>query len=145
MSTYFPSGKNLEASRKWYVIDADGVTVGRLASEVAQIVMGKKKPTYTPFLDTGDHVIIINAEKVAFTGKKWADKFYYHHTGWPGGIKGIAAGDLLKRHPERILESAINGMLPKTRLGRQMVKKVKIYIGPDHPHQAQQPEALATK
>lgn len=142
MSTYFPSGKNLEASRKWFIIDATNLTVGRLASRVARILAGKEKPTYTPFLDTGDHVIIINAEKVFFTGNKWEDKFYHHHTGYPGGIKSISAGDQLKRHPERILEIAIKGMLPKTRLGRAMASKLKVYVGPEHPHQAQQPQVL---
>ena len=107
--------------------------------------MGKEKPSYTPFLDVGDHVVIVNAEKVAFSGNKWKDKKYYHHTGWPGGIKEIAAGDMLKRHPERILEFAIKGMLPKTKLGRAMASKLKVYVGPQHPHQAQQPEPLEIK
>jgi len=142
MSTYFPSGKNLEASRKWFIVDATDLTVGRLASRVARILAGKEKPTYTPFLDTGDHVIIVNAEKVAFSGNKWQDKMYRHHTGYPGGLKETAAGDMLKRHPERILETAIKGMLPHTRLGRAMASKLKVYVGPDHPHQAQQPESL---
>ncbi|MEW6734582.1 MAG: 50S ribosomal protein L13 [Acidobacteriota bacterium] len=142
MSTSFPSGKNLEALRKWYVVDAAGLTVGRLASRVARILIGKEKPIYTPFLDVGDHVIVVNAEKVVFSGNKWKDKAYRHHTGWPGGLKEIAAGDLLKRHPERIVEYAVKGMLPKTKLGRAMASKLKVYIGPDHPHQAQQPERL---
>ena len=107
--------------------------------------MGKEKPTYTPFLDVGDHVIVVNAEKVVFSGNKWQDKFYHHHTGWPGGIKSIKAGDMLKRHPERILETAIKGMLPKTKLGRAMASKLKVYVGPEHPHQAQQPERLEVK
>jgi large subunit ribosomal protein L13 len=145
MSTYFPSGKNLESLRKWYLVDASGVTVGRLAARVARILAGKEKATYTPFLDVGDHVIIVNAEKVKFTGNKWQDKMYRHHTGWPGGLKEIAAGDLLKRHPERILEYAVKGMLPKTKLGRAMASKLKVYAGPDHPHQAQQPENLKVK
>lgn len=145
MSTYYPSGKNLEALRKWYVVDATGQTVGRLATRVASILMGKEKPSYTPFLDVGDHVIIVNAEKVVFSGNKWQDKFYRHHTGWPGGLKEIAAGDLLKRHPERILEFAIQGMLPKTKMGRAMAAKLKVYVGPDHPHQAQQPVTLEVK
>jgi large subunit ribosomal protein L13 len=145
MSTFFPSGKNLEALRKWYVVDASGVTVGRLATRVARILMGKEKPIYTPFLDVGDHVIIINAEKVVFSGDKWQDKMYHHHTGYPGGIKTMAAGDMLKRHPERILEFAIKGMLPKTKLGRAMASKLKVYVGTEHPHQAQQPEHLEIK
>jgi large subunit ribosomal protein L13 len=145
MSTYFPSGKNLEALRKWYIVDATGLTVGRLASQVARILTGKEKPIYTPFLDVGDHVIIINAEKVVFSGNKWQDKFYRHHTGYPGGLKEMRAGDMLKRHPERILEFAIKGMLPKTKLGRAMGSKLKVYVGSDHPHQAQQPETLEIK
>jgi large subunit ribosomal protein L13 len=145
MSTYFPSGKNLEALRKWYLVDATGLKVGRLASQVARILIGKEKPIYTPFLDVGDHVIIINADKVEFSGNKWQDKFYRHHTGWPGGLKEVAAADLLKRHPTRILEFAVQGMLPKTKLGRAMASKLKVYVGSDHPHQAQQPERLELK
>jgi large subunit ribosomal protein L13 len=143
MSTYFPSGKGLEGQRKWYVIDADGATVGRVASKVANILMGKNKPTYTPFLDTGDHVIILNAAKVVFKGNKVNAKNYYHHTGYPGGIKSISARDQLTKHPERVLESAIKGMLPKTKLGRAMAKKLKVYAGGEHHHGAQQPEALS--
>jgi large subunit ribosomal protein L13 len=142
MQTFVPSGKNLEQSRKWYLIDATGKTVGRLASQVARLLMGKNKPIYTPFLDVGDHVIIINAEKVVFTGRKWRDKVYRHHTGWPGGLKEITAQKLFEQHPERILESAIRGMLPKTKLGRAMAKKLRVYVGPDHPHKAQKPEPL---
>lgn len=145
MSTYFPSGKNLEASRKWYVVDATGLTVGRLASNVAMILMGKNKPTYTTFLDVGDHVVIVNCEKVIFSGNKWEDKYYRHHTGWPGGLKETQAKDLFARHPERILEYAITGMLPKTKLGRAMAKKLCLYVGPEHPHQAQKPEKLMIK
>lgn len=145
MSTYFPSGKNLESLRKWYVVDATDMTVGRLASQVARILIGKEKPIYTPFMDVGDHVIIVNAEKVVFTGNKWQDKFYRHHTGWPGGLKETRASDMLKRHPERILENAIKGMLPKTRLGRAMASKLKVYVGANHPHQAQQPQKLELK
>ncbi|HET9531026.1 MAG TPA: 50S ribosomal protein L13 [Blastocatellia bacterium] len=142
MQTFVPSGKNLEQDRKWFIIDASGKTVGRLATEAARILMGKNKPTYTPFLDMGDHVIIVNAEKVVFTGNKWQDKVYYRHTGYPGGLKGITAQKQRDRHPERILESAIRGMLPKTKLGNKMVKKLKVYAGADHPHRAQQPEPL---
>jgi len=145
MSTYVPSGKNLEQSRKWHIIDADGKTVGRLATEAARLLMGKNKPTYTPYIDVGDHVIVINAEKVIFTGNKWQDKVYRHHTGWPGGLKEVTARKQLQQHPERILESAIRGMLPKTKLGRKMGKKLKVYVGADHPHQAQQPEAFEVK
>ncbi|HXG94780.1 MAG TPA: 50S ribosomal protein L13 [Blastocatellia bacterium] len=142
MSTFVPSGKNLEQNRKWFIIDADGKTVGRLATEAARLLMGKNKPTYTPFLDVGDHVIVINAEKVVFTGNKWQDKVYRHHTGWPGGLKEVTAQKQLQKHPERILQSAILGMLPKNKLGRKMGKKLKVYVGTDHPHQAQQPEVF---
>ncbi len=143
MSTYFPSGKGLEDLRKWFVLDADGATVGRLAAQVANILMGKNKPIYTPFLDTGDHVIIINAAKVVFTGNKLNAKVYYHHTGYPGGIKSISARDQLARHPERVLEIAIKGMLPKSKMGRAMASKLKVYAGAEHPHGAQQPEVLS--
>lgn len=142
MQTFIPSGKNLEQDRKWHLIDASGKTVGRLATHAASLLMGKNKPSYTPFLDVGDHVVIINAEKVVFTGTKLKDKVYYHHTGYPGGIKGVTAEKQLQRHPERILESAIKGMLPKNKLGRKMAKKLKVYAGADHPHKAQQPEPL---
>ena len=145
MSTFVPSGKNLEQSRKWFIIDANGKTVGRLATEAARLLMGKNKPTYTPYIDVGDHVVVINAEKVVFTGNKWQDKVYRHHTGWPGGLKEVTAQKQLQQHPERILESAIRGMLPKNKLGRKMGKKLKVYAGTDHPHQAQQPEAFEVK
>ena len=142
MQTYIPSGKNLEQDRKWFVIDADGKTVGRLATQAARVLMGKNKPSYTPFIDVGDHVVVINAEKVVFTGNKWQDKVYRHHTGYPGGLREVTAQKQLQKHPERILESAIRGMLPKTKMGRKMGKKLKVYAGTDHPHKAQQPEAL---
>ena len=141
MATYFPSGKGLEQHRQWHVVDADGLTLGRLASEVARILMGKHKPTYTPFLDTGDHVIVINASKVVLKGDKLDDKFYRRHTGYPGGLKEISARDLLARKPTRLIELAIKGMLPKTKLGRAMAKKLKIYADGDHPHTAQRPQA----
>lgn len=142
MGTFVPSGKNLEQMRRWVVIDADGKTVGRLATTAASLLMGKTKPSYTPYIDVGDHVVIINAEKVVFTGNKLKQKMYRHHTGWPGGLKEITAEKLMQRFPERILEQAIRGMLPKNKLGRHMGKKLKVYAGSDHPHQAQQPEAL---
>jgi large subunit ribosomal protein L13 len=142
MQTFIPSGKELEQSRKWYLIDASGKTVGRLATQAARLLMGKNKPAYTPFLDIGDHVVVINADKVVFTGNKLKDKVYYRHTGYPGGLKEITAQKQMDRHPERILESAIRGMLPKTKLGRKMGKKLKVYAGSDHPHQAQQPETI---
>lgn len=143
MSTYFPSGKGLEQHRQWHIIDANGMTVGRLASEVAKILMGKHKPTYTPFIDTGDHVIVVNAAKVVFKGNKTNDKMYRHHTGWPGGLKEISARDLLARRPVRLIELTIKGMLPKTRMGRAMAGKLKVYAGAEHPHGAQKPEPLA--
>ena len=142
MQTFVPSGKNLEQNRKWYLVDASGKTVGRLASEIAKLLMGKHKPSYTTFLDMGDHVVVVNAEKVSFTGRKLEDKIYHHHTEWPGGLKSITAQQQLNKHPERILESAVKGMLPKTKLGRAMGKKLKVYAGPDHPHTAQQPEPI---
>jgi large subunit ribosomal protein L13 len=143
MSTYFPSGKGLEQHRQWHVVDADGMTVGRLASEVAQILMGKHKPTYTPFLDTGDHVIVINAAKVILKGNKLDDKLYRRHSGFPGGLKEISARDLLAKKPVRLVELAIKGMLPKTKLGRAMISKLKVYAGAEHPHGAQKPAPLA--
>ncbi|MCI0337848.1 MAG: 50S ribosomal protein L13 [Acidobacteria bacterium] len=143
MSTYFPSGKNLEQFRQWHVIDATGMTVGRLASEVAHILMGKHKPSYTTFLDMGDHVIVINASKIVFKGNKTDEKFYRHHTGWPGGLKEISARELLAKNPVRLVELAIKGMLPKTKLGRAMGSKLKVYAGADHPHGAQKPLPLA--
>lgn len=142
MATYYPSGKGLEQHRQWHVVDASGLTVGRLASEVARILMGKHKPIYTPFLDTGDHVIVINASKVVLKGDKLDAKFYRRHTGWPGGLKEISARDLLAKHPTRLIELAIKGMLPKTKLGRAMNGKLKVYAGAEHPHGAQKPEPL---
>lgn len=142
MSTYFPSGKGLEQHRQWHVVDAEGMTVGRLATEVAHILMGKHKPTYTPFLDTGDHVIVINASKVVLTGTKLDDKFYRHHTGWPGGLKEISARNLLAKRPVKLIEIAVKGMLPKTKMGRAMGSKLKVYAGAEHPHGAQKPAPL---
>ncbi|MCG3163854.1 MAG: 50S ribosomal protein L13 [Acidobacteria bacterium] len=142
MSTYFPSGKGLEQHRQWHVVDAAGMTVGRLATEVAHILMGKHKPTYTPFLDTGDHVIVINASKVVLTGTKLDDKFYRHHTGWPGGLKEISARNLLAKRPVKLIEIAVKGMLPKTKMGRAMGSKLKVYAGAEHPHGAQKPAPL---
>lgn len=143
MRTFVPSGKNLEADRKWHLVDAEGKTVGRLASRIATILMGKAKPSYTPYIDVGDHVVVVNAEKVVLTGTKWQDKVYRHHTGYPGGLKEISAQKQLQQHPERIIESAVRGMLPKTKMGRAMAKKLKVYSGSDHPHKAQQPEPFS--
>lgn len=146
MSTFIPSGANLEAQRKWYVVDAEGQSVGRLSARVAAILRGKHKATFTPYIDMGDHVVIVNAEKIIFNGgNKLEAKFYRHHTGYPGGLKEISARDQLARHPERVLETAIKGMLPKNRIGRAMAKKLKIYVGPQHPHEAQKPEPLEIK
>ncbi|NLM42224.1 MAG: 50S ribosomal protein L13 [Firmicutes bacterium] len=143
MKTY--AAKPQEVERKWYVVDAEGQTLGRLASQVAAILKGKHKPIYTPHVDTGDHVIVINAEKVHLTGKKLHNKKYYRHSGYPGGLKTITAGDLLNRHPERVIKAAVWGMIPHNRLGRKMIKKLKVYAGPEHPHEAQKPEKLELK
>jgi len=140
MKTLF--AKKGEIEKKWYVVDAEGMVVGRLASRVAAILRGKHKPTYTPHVDTGDYVIIVNAEKVRFTGKKLEQKVYYHHTGYPGGLRKFTAKEIMQKHPERIIISAVKGMLPKNRLGRQQIKKLKVYCGPDHPHSAQKPIPL---
>ncbi|MFD0051594.1 50S ribosomal protein L13 [Actinomycetes bacterium NPDC127524] len=132
--------KASEVDRKWYVIDAEGQTLGRLASEVAAILRGKNKPTFTPNVDTGDHVILINAEKIELTGKKLTDKIYYRHTMHPGGLKTRTALEMRTNYPERMLELAIKGMLPKNSLGRQIFKKLHVYAGSEHKHEAQQPE-----
>ena len=137
-TTYMAKASDVE--RKWYVIDAAGQTLGRLASEVAAILRGKHKPAFTPHVDMGDHVIIVNAEKIELTGKKLTDKIYYRHSGYPGGLKARTAFDMRTNHPEKMLELAIKGMLPKNKLGRQMFKKLHVYRGSEHPHQAQQPE-----
>jgi large subunit ribosomal protein L13 len=143
MSTYFPSGDGLAENRKWYVVDAEGQTVGRLATEVARVLTGKNKPQYTPFLDTGDHVIVINARKAVFKGSKAEQKFYHHHTLYPGGLRSISVKDQFAKHPERVIELAVKGMLPKNKLGKAMAKKLKVYAGAEHPHAAQRPQALA--
>jgi large subunit ribosomal protein L13 len=129
-----------DIKREWYVVDAQGKTLGRLASKIAQILRGKHKPIYVPHLDCGDYVIVVNAEKVQITGKKLDQKFYYRHSGYPGGIKSINLRDQLQKYPTRVLEAAVRGMLPKNRLGRAMIKKLKVYAGGSHPHQAQQPK-----
>jgi large subunit ribosomal protein L13 len=133
--------KPSEVERKWYVVDAEGQTLGRLSSEVASILRGKNKPTYTPHIDTGDHVIIINAEKIHLTGNKLADKKYYRHSQYNGGLKTTTAQEMLDKKPERMLELAIKGMLPKNSLGRKQGMKLHVYAGSEHPHQAQKPEA----
>jgi large subunit ribosomal protein L13 len=141
MSTYFP--KEGEIARKWYVIDASGQTLGRLASRVASILMGKESPKYTPFIDTGDHVVVVNAEKVKLTGMKSEAKVYHHYTGYPGGLRSEDYRKRFVRKPELIIEDAVQRMLPKSKLGRQMKSKLKVYRGEKHPHQAQKPEGLA--
>ena len=134
--------KPAEVERKWYVVDADGKTLGRLASEVASVLRGKNKPTYTPHVDCGDYVIVINAEKVAVTGKKRSEKIYKKHTGYPGGLREITFDKLQQKKPEEIIRHAVKGMLPDGKLGRQMFKKLKVYAGAEHPHTAQKPESL---
>lgn len=143
MSTYFPSGAGLASNRKWYLVDAKGQTVGRLATEVAQILTGKRNPQWTPFLDTGDHVIVINAREAIFKGSKVEQKVYRRHTLYPGGLREVSVREQFSKHPERVIELAVRGMLPKTKLGRAMSKKLKVYADGEHPHQAQQPEALS--
>lgn len=142
MSTYIPSGKGLADGRKWFVVDASGKTVGRLATEVARILSGKNNPAWTPFLDMGDYVIVINAREAIFKGTKNEQKVYRHHTLFPGGLKEISVREMFERHPERVIELAVKGMLPKTKLGRAMAKKLKVYAGPEHRHSAQKPQAL---
>ena len=141
MKTY--SAKPGDIERKWFIIDAEGVVLGRLASIVAMHLRGKHKPMYTPHLDCGDHIVIINAGKVQLTGNKLADKIYYRHTGYPGGIRSTTAGKILDgKHPERVVEKAVQRMIPKGPLGRQVLRKLKVYAGAEHPHEAQQPESL---
>ncbi len=138
--TYVTKPEDIQ--RNWYVVDASGQTLGRLASEVARIVRGKHKPIYSPSIDAGDYVIVVNADKIHVTGRKRDQKMYYRHSGYPGGMKEISLRRMLEEHPTRVIEHAVKGMLPKSRLGRKMMRKLKVYAGPDHPHQAQQPEPL---
>ena len=140
MKTFMANANTVE--RKWYVVDADGMTLGRLASQVAAVLRGKNKPIFTPNCDTGDHVIVINASKVMLSGKKLDQKFYYHHSGYPGGLKETAYRKLMAEKPEFAVKHAIVGMLPKGPLGRQMAKKLRVYAGPEHEHEAQKPEVL---
>ena len=141
MKTYQP--KTGEINRRWVLVDAEGKTLGRLATQIAVILRGKDKPVFAPHQDTGDFVVVINAEKVVVTGKKLGQKVYYHHSQYPGGIKGITLEKQLAEKPERVLESAVRGMLPKTRLGDALFGKLKVYAGPTHPHAAQRPVALS--
>ena len=138
MKTFMASPATID--RKWYVVDATDMTLGRLASEIANVLRGKKKPIYTPHMDTGDYVIVVNAEKIKVTGKKLDQKIYYHHSDYVGGMKETTLKEMLAKHPERVLEFAVKGMLPKGPLGRQMYKKLKVYAGPEHAHAAQKPE-----
>ena len=136
------SAKKEEVKRDWLLVNASGETLGRLATKVAMILRGKHKPIYTPHVDTGDFVVIINAEKINLTGKKMENKRYYHHTGYPGGIKSITVKDMLKKEPKNVIKFAVKGMLPKNPLGRMMIKKLKVYSGEEHPHQAQNPKQI---
>jgi large subunit ribosomal protein L13 len=140
MSTYV--AKAAEVQRKWYVVDAEGMVLGRMATEIAKILRGKHKPEYTPFVDTGDHVIVINASKLVLTGNKLDQKMYRYHTQYPGGLKETTYRTMMQRKPEKVVELAVKGMLPKNALGRAMYKKLKVYAGPEHEHQAQSPEKL---
>ena len=139
MSTYFPSGKDLAGKRKWYVVDAAGQTVGHLASEVASILSGKRNPAWTPFMDMGDHVIVINARQAVLKGSKVEQKMYRRHTLYPGGLREVTAAEMFAKRPDRVISLAVQGMLPKNTLGRQMLTKLKVYKGDVHPHAAQQP------
>ena len=136
------SAREQDVQRDWYVVDAQGQTLGRLATQVATILRGKNKPSYTPHVDCGDYVVVVNAEKIHVTGQKMAQKKYYRHSGYPGGLKEVTLRDQLDKFPNRVVEAAVRGMLPHNRLGRRMFKKLKVYAGPNHPHEAQQPKTL---
>ena len=140
MKTVFAKPGNVRGD--WFLVDADGKTLGRLASQIAHRLKGKHKAIYSPHVDMGDHIVVVNAEKIRVTGRKLSDKIYYHHTGYIGGIKSIALEKLLKEHPERVIEIAVKGMLPKNTLGRSMFRKLHVFAGAEHPHQAQQPQPL---
>jgi large subunit ribosomal protein L13 len=143
MKTYFP--KEGEVKQDWYVVNADGVVLGRLAAQVAAILRGKTKPVFTPHTDTGDFIIVVNAEKVKLTGNKLVQKGYHHHSHYPGGLKTVNAKTMLEKKPEEVIYAAVKGMLPKTSLGRQMIKKLKVYKGNEHPHKAQMPKEMTLK
>ncbi|MEO8073419.1 MAG: 50S ribosomal protein L13 [Acidobacteriota bacterium] len=142
MSTYFPSGKGLAENRNWFVVDANGKTVGRLATEVARMLSGKNNPAWTPFMDMGDHVVVINARHAIFKGSKNDQKMYRRHTLYPGGLREVAVKDMFEKNPEKIIELAVKGMLPKTKLGKAMAKKLKVYADGEHRHAAQNPQAI---
>jgi large subunit ribosomal protein L13 len=135
--------KPTDRERNWLVVDAEGQTLGRLATQIADALRGKRKPTYTPHIDTGDFVVVVNAEKIAVTGAKRTEKMYYRHSGYPGGLKSRTLNDMLERRPEEVIRLAVKGMIPRTRLGRKQLTKLKVYAGPDHPHTAQQPQPMA--
>jgi len=139
------SAKPGEVEQKWWVVDANSKVLGRLATRIADILRGKNKPHYTPHIDTGDFVIVINAEKVRLTGRKLAQKKYYRHSGYPGGIRETTAEEMIEKHPERVIQHAVKGMLPKNKLNRHLLKKLKVYTGSNHPHEAQKPETLEIK
>ncbi len=141
MKTYV--AKPTDRERNWLVVDAEGQTLGRLATQIADALRGKRKPTYTPHIDTGDFVVVVNAEKIAVTGQKRAEKMYYRHSGYPGGLKSRTLNDMLERRPEEVIRLAVKGMMPRNRLGRKQLTKLKVYAGPDHPHTAQQPQPMA--
>ena len=143
MKTYVANAQDRE--RNWLLVDAEGQTLGRLATQIADALRGKRKPTYTPHVDTGDFVIVVNAEKISVTGQKLQEKKYYRHSGYPGGLRSRSLGDMLERKPEEVIRLAVKGMLPRNRLARQQLRKLKVYAGPDHPHTAQKPEPLEVK
>jgi large subunit ribosomal protein L13 len=140
VKTYAPKPGSVE--RDWYVVDAEGQTLGRLATRIAVVLRGKHKPQFSPATDVGDYVVVVNAEKIHVTGRKMQQKKYYRHSGYPGGLTEITLADQLARHPTRVIQAAVRGMLPRNRLGRKMLKKLKVYAGPEHPHQSQQPKTL---
>ena len=143
MGSYMAKAEDVK--KEWWVVDASNRTLGRLASEIASILRGKTKPIFTPNVDTGDFVVVVNAEKIAVTGKKLTDKIYHQHSGYPGGLKSVSLEKLLQEKPESVIEKAVWGMLPKNSIGRLMIKKLKVYAGPEHPHQAQQPKTLKVR
>lgn len=138
--TYTPRASEID--RRWYIVDAEGLTLGRLATQIATVLRGKHKPTYTPNMDVGDYVIVVNAEKIHVTGGKREKKMYYRHSGYPGGFRQTVLKDMLAKHPERVIEKAVKGMVPRTSLGAEQLRKLKVYAGPNHPHAAQQPTTL---
>ena len=140
MKTFLPSEKDIK--RNWWLVDAEGLELGRVASRIALLLQGKRKRIYTPHIDTGDFVVVVNAEKVKLTGRKLDTKIYYHHSGYPGGLKARTARQILESHPERLIQLAVKRMLPKNKLGRKMFKRLKVYRGPEHPHEAQKPQEL---